>query len=108
MLFKNRCYEQVRTASNGMGCEWTHGYFSNDMMARCLVGYEGNRDDHDDPTLAVNHSRDPNNCPDYWCSISGEGKGPEFEQDAQRLNSWHRRRAEGCVNPIEDDEEWLE
>lgn len=108
MIFKNRCYEQVRTASNGMGCEWTHGYFSNDWKARQHTCQEGNRNDHDDPFGVIDHSRDPNNSPDYWCAISGEGKGPEFEQTAQRKNSWHRKRSEGCVNPIEDDEEWLE
>lgn len=108
MKFKNRCYEQVRTASNGMGCQWSHGYFSNDLMARRLDGCEGNRHDHDDPNLAVDHSRDPNNSPDFFCAIKGEGKGPEFEQDAQRLNNWHRRRTKDCVNPTEDDEEWLE
>jgi hypothetical protein len=27
---------------------------------------------------------------------------------AQRTNAWHRKRSEDCVNPPEDDEDWID
>lgn len=108
MRFKNRCYEQVRVAYNGMGCEWTHGYFQVDEVARLHRRPNSNRFDHDDPNYDLGRRRDSDDNPDFWDAAEGEGKGFPFERGAERHNTWHRKRIEGCVSPIEDDEQWVE
>ena len=108
MKFKNRCYEQVRVAYKGMGCEWTHGYYQTDESARQHLRPYGNRFDHDDPNYDLNRRRDPEDNPDMWDASEGEGKGFPFERGAERHNAWHRKRTEGCAIPEEDDEQWVE
>ena len=108
--YKNRCYEQVRVSFNGMGCEWSHNYFRDEWDARL------DRPDYSRRTEADGHEETPEfhrTGSDLW-GRSGvrDGQGSAFltwcEDESIRSNGWHRKRDEGCVNPLEDDEDWID
>lgn len=106
--YKYRCYEQVRVTYNGMGCEWSHGFFRTDTMARTAISSKGNPFDLDGPDEVLNRRRVGDDNPDMFCPRRGEGREFEFERGAQRINAWHRHRSDDCVNPPLDDEDWID
>jgi hypothetical protein len=109
--YKNRCYEQPRVASNGMGCEWTHNYFRDEWTSRLDPPDSSRR------TEADGHEETPEahrTGVDFWGRAGlRDGQGAclfigAFEVSAIRDNDWHRKRSEDCINPPDDDEDWID
>lgn len=109
--YKNRCYEQVRVAYNGMGCEWSHNYFRDEYSARVDLP------DYSRRTEVDGHEESPEfhrTCMELWGKAgirNGQGVSgftPAFESDSIHDNGWHRKRSEDCVNAPEDDEDWID
>lgn len=105
MKLKYRCYENVRLAYNGMGCEWSYNFFQTDEHARKLTAEDNHRADYQDWD---NHRllRRDNDDDDHFMRAgrnNTNGKGTHFERMAMRDNDWHRKRAEGCVYPDPDE-----
>lgn len=109
--YKYRCYEQVRTASNGMGCEWSHNYWRSEWESRV------DRPDYSRRTEADGHEETPEyrrTGMNMWGKAGereAEGVGghtTDFEADAIRDNNWHRKRSDECINPTDTDEDWID
>lgn len=107
--YKYRCYEQVRTASNGMGSEWSHNYYRDEVMSR------NDLPDYSHRTEQAGHEA----TPEYRrTGMRLWGKAGErdfegvscyttlFEEAAIRDNEWHRKRDSSCVNPSLNEEDW--
>lgn len=109
--YKYRCYEQVRTASNGMGCEWSHNYFRDETVARNDPVESDRRTEVGGYEDAAEYRRTGMNLWGKAGERDYEGVGGYttfFEEAAIRDNAWHRKRSENCVNPSLDDEDWID
>lgn len=109
--YKNRCYEQVRVAYNGIGCEWTHNCYRDEWNAR------DDLPDYSRRTEADGHEETPEfhrTGSELWGRAGvrdGQGTSgytPAFEAASIRDNGWHRKRSEDCVDAPEDDEDWID
>ena len=109
--YKPRCYEQVRVAYLGMGCEWSHNYWRDEMMARDDAPDNSRRTEMDGHGETPEYHR---TGMEFWGKVGiRDGQGvcgftPAFESDSIRDNGWHRKRSEDCVNPPDDDEDWID
>ena len=108
--YKYRCYEQVRVAYNGMGCEWSHNYFRDEMQARADIPDNSRRTEENSYEEVEDFRR---TGMDSWGRMgirNGEGMvfTPWFEEEAVIENLWHRKRSDRCVNAPLDDDEWAD
>lgn len=104
MKLKYRCYENVRLAYNGMGCEWSHNFYQTDEHARKLTTEDDHRTDYQDRENQRLARRDVDEIYEFASRV-GQGKGFYFNRVAERDNLWHRQRTEGCVFPDDDEED---